>query len=186
MRQLWKKKNNMKSEFNYNFLNKKNILVTGGTGSFGSYFVKTVLNYSNPKRLVIFSRDEFKQSELQKELANHPNNKCLRFFIGDVRNLDRLKVSCRDIEILVHAAALKQIDTAEYNPFELLISRSRTFCSLSRSTTISSFLCLPISNTIFDRFDKSFNISSSIKLIFFLKSFRSSFFIIWQVPLQII
>ena len=128
----------MKSEFNYNFLNKKNILVTGGTGSFGSYFVKTVLNYSNPKRLVIFSRDEFKQSELQKELANHPNNKCLRFFIGDVRNLDRLKVSCRDIEILVHAAALKQIDTAEYNPFECIDTNIKGAENVVRASISSS------------------------------------------------
>jgi len=104
----------------YTFLNNKSILVTGGTGSFGSFFIKTILKYSKPKRLVIYSRDEFKQSELRKELLNYSNYKCVRFFIGDIRDLDRLKLSCRDIEILVHAAALKQIDTAEYNPFECI------------------------------------------------------------------
>ena len=128
----------MKTKKNYNFLNKKNILVTGGTGSFGSFFVKTVLKFSKPKRLVIFSRDEFKQSELKKELINYPNNKCLRFFIGDVRNLDRLKFSCRDIEILIHAAALKQIDTAEYNPFECIDTNIRGAENVVRASISSS------------------------------------------------
>ena len=104
----------------YNFFNNRNILVTGGTGSFGSFFVKKILKYSNPKRLVIYSRDEFKQSELKNELSKYSKYKSFRFFIGDVRDLDRLKLSCRDIEILIHAAALKQIDTAEYNPFECI------------------------------------------------------------------
>ena len=108
----------MKIIKNISFLNNKNILVTGGTGSFGSYFVKTLLKFSRPKRLVIYSRDEFKQAELKEELDNYPNKKCLRFFIGDVRDLERLKLSCRDIEFIIHTAALKQIDTAEYNPFE--------------------------------------------------------------------
>ena len=128
----------MKTKKNYNFFNKKNILVTGGTGSFGSFFVKTVLKFSKPKRLVIFSRDEFKQSELKKELINYPNNNCLRFFIGDVRNLDRLKFSCRDIEILIHAAALKQIDTAEYNPFECIETNIRGAENVVRASISSS------------------------------------------------
>ena len=128
----------MKTKKNYNFLNKKNILVTGGTGSFGSFFVKTVLKFSKPKRLVIFSRDEFKQSELKKELINYPNNDCLRFFIGDVRNVDRLKFSCRDIEILIHAAALKQIDTAEYNPFECIETNIRGAENVVRASISSS------------------------------------------------
>ena len=128
----------MKTKKNYNFFNKKNILVTGGTGSFGSFFVKTILKFSKPKRLVIFSRDEFKQSELKKELINYPNNDCLRFFIGDVRNVDRLKFACRDIEILIHAAALKQIDTAEYNPFECIETNIRGAENVVRASLSSS------------------------------------------------
>ena len=128
----------MKTKKNYNFFNKKNILVTGGTGSFGSFFVKTILKFSKPKRLVIFSRDEFKQSELKKELINFPNNDCLRFFIGDVRNVDRLKFACRDIEILIHAAALKQIDTAEYNPFECIETNIRGAENVVRASLSSS------------------------------------------------
>ena len=101
-------------------LNGKSVLITGGTGSFGKKFLETILaRYPKVKKIIIYSRDELKQSEIR---LNYPASEYsqLRFFIGDVRNLDRLKVSCRDIEILVHAAALKQIDTAEYNPFESL------------------------------------------------------------------
>jgi len=127
-----------KKSSNYQFFNNKSILVTGGTGSFGSSFVKTILKYSNPKRLVIYSRDEYKQSELKKELVNFPNSKCLRFFIGDVRDLERLKLSCRDIEILIHAAALKQIDTAEYNPFECIKTNVNGTENIVRASFLSS------------------------------------------------
>ena len=122
----------------YSYLNNKSILVTGGTGSFGSFFVKTILKYSRPKRLVIYSRDEFKQSELKNDLISYSNNKCLRFFIGDVRDLERLKFSCRDIEILIHAAALKQIDTAEYNPFECINTNVTGAENIVRASITSS------------------------------------------------
>ena len=97
-------------------LNGKNILITGGTGSFGIYFVNTILKKYSPKKVVIFSRDEFKQFEMQKRFTN----KNLRFFLGDVRDLDRLKLSLKDIDIVVHAAALKQVSAAEYNPMEFV------------------------------------------------------------------
>ena len=90
-------------------LNNKNILVTGATGSFGKAFVRTVIRkYPNIKKIVIFSRDELKQFELQKEL-NPENIKCLRYFLGDVRDKERLNLALRGIDIVVHAAALKQV-----------------------------------------------------------------------------
>ena len=101
-------------------LNNKNILVTGATGSFGKAFVRTVIRkYPNIKKIVIFSRDELKQFELQKEL-NPENIKCLRYFLGDVRDKERLNLALRGIDIVVHAAALKQVPAGEYNPFEFI------------------------------------------------------------------
>jgi UDP-N-acetylglucosamine 4,6-dehydratase len=100
--------------------NNKTILITGGTGSFGSAFAKYLLtNFNKIKRLIIFSRDELKQFELRKEL-NSSKYPCLRFFLGDVRDLQRLKRAFEEVNYVVHAAALKQVDTAEYNPFEFI------------------------------------------------------------------
>jgi len=98
-------------------LNDKAVLVTGGTGSFGKHFVKTAIERYKPRRLVIFSRDELKQYEMQQlfPMEEHP---FMRYFIGDVRDRDRLELAMRDIDYVVHAAALKQVPTAEYNPFE--------------------------------------------------------------------
>ena len=101
-------------------LNQQSILITGGTGSFGKQFVRTVLNkYPDVRRLVIFSRDELKQFEMAQELpvAQYPN---LRYFIGDVRDAERLKRACEGIDVVIHAAALKQVPTAEYNPSECI------------------------------------------------------------------
>lgn len=91
------------------------ILVTGGSGSFGREFVRYALDNLNPSRLVVFSRDELKQSEMRSQLNDDPR---LRFFIGDVRDRERLRRAMHGIQFVVHAAALKQVDTAEYNPFE--------------------------------------------------------------------
>jgi UDP-N-acetylglucosamine 4,6-dehydratase len=100
-------------------LNDKAVLVTGGTGSFGKHFVKCVIENYRPRRLVIFSRDEMKQYEMQQifPMDQHP---FMRYFIGDVRDRDRLDLAMRDIDYVVHAAALKQVPTAEYNPFECI------------------------------------------------------------------
>jgi UDP-N-acetylglucosamine 4,6-dehydratase len=103
-----------------NFKN-KTILVTGGTGSFGQSFVRYVLdNYSEIKKIIIFSRDELKQFEMNKLLIKNKSFNKLRFFLGDVRDLQRLNIATRDVDIIVHAAALKQVDTAEYNPIEYI------------------------------------------------------------------
>lgn len=96
------------------------ILITGGTGSFGKAFVKTVLErFPGVKRLVIFSRDELKQFEMEQQfpVAQH---KALRYFIGDVRDPDRLRRAMEGIDVVIHAAALKQVPAAEYNPFECI------------------------------------------------------------------
>ncbi|MGI9350801.1 MAG: UDP-N-acetylglucosamine 4,6-dehydratase (inverting) [Rhizobiaceae bacterium] len=98
----------------------RSLLVTGGTGSFGKAFVKRVLNdYPNIERLVIFSRDELKQFEMSQEFSSdeYPG---IRYFIGDVRDQDRLKRALEGIDAVVHAAALKQVPAAEYNPFECI------------------------------------------------------------------
>ena len=92
--------------------NQKNILITGGTGSFGKKLIETVLKKYNPKKLVIFSRDELKQDELKKNF-NFSNNRCLRFFIGDIRDYQRLDLALNGIDYLVHAAALNLVPAAE-------------------------------------------------------------------------
>ncbi len=98
------------------FLEGQSILVTGGTGSFGRAFVKTILERFEPRRVIVYSRDELKQSEMAEQLKD----KRLRFFLGDVRDLSRLQRACVDVQIIVHAAALKQVPAAEYNPFECI------------------------------------------------------------------
>lgn len=98
-------------------LDDKSILVTGGTGSFGQHFTATVLERFSPRRLIIFSRDELKQYDMAHEPCFADCGE-LRFFIGDVRDRDRLEMAMRDVDYVVHAAALKQVLAAEYNPFE--------------------------------------------------------------------
>ena len=99
-------------------LNNKSILVTGGTGSFGKAFTKKILNLYKPKRLIIFSRDEHKQNEMANELKKYSN--ILRFFIGDVRDRERLIMATKGVDFIIHAAALKHVPSTEYNPFECI------------------------------------------------------------------
>lgn len=96
--------------------NDKSILVTGGTGSFGKSFARRILRDYAPRRLIIFSRDELKQFEMQQEFGAG----CMRWFIGDVRDGDRLRQAMNDVDLVVHAAALKQVPAAEYNPMECI------------------------------------------------------------------
>jgi len=100
-------------------LNDKSVLVTGGTGSFGKHFLKCVIERYKPRRLIIFSRDELKQFEMAQiwPTEKYP---FIRYFIGDVRDRDRLDLALRDVDYVVHAAAMKQVPTAEYNPFECI------------------------------------------------------------------
>ncbi|MGH1440861.1 MAG: UDP-N-acetylglucosamine 4,6-dehydratase (inverting) [Cellvibrionaceae bacterium] len=94
----------------------KSILITGGTGSFGKKYTKTLLERYKPNRIIIFSRDELKQFEMNQEF----NDPCMRYFIGDVRDADRLKQAMEDVDYVIHAAALKQVPAAEYNPMECI------------------------------------------------------------------
>lgn len=99
-------------------LNDKVILITGGTGSFGKCFTKYVLKNYNPKKIIIYSRDEFKQWMMQSEFAEYADK--LRFFIGDVRDGERLKRACNGVDYIIHAAAMKQVPACEYNPNEAI------------------------------------------------------------------
>jgi len=94
----------------------KSILITGGTGSFGRCCVRSLLSRYRPRRLVVFSRDELKQYEMQQEF----DEPCMRYFLGDVRDPDRLVQAMRQVEYVIHAAALKQVPAAEYNPMECI------------------------------------------------------------------
>lgn len=101
-------------------LNDRVVLITGGTGSFGKKFIETILDrYSLVSKIIIYSRDELKQSDLKQKYPERdfPN---LRFFIGDVRDKERLKRACEGVNVIIHAAAIKQVDTAEYNPTECI------------------------------------------------------------------
>jgi len=98
-------------------LKNKSLLITGGTGTFGSAFVKYCLTNTNLKKIIIFSRDEMKQYIMFNSFNKNHRSK-IRFFIGDIRDKDRLKMAMNGVDFVVHAAALKQVDTAEYNPFE--------------------------------------------------------------------
>ena len=101
-------------------LNDQSVLITGGSGSFGKKFVETILGrYPSVRRIVVYSRDELKQFELKQKYP-HDRYPQLRFFIGDVRDGERLKRACEGIDVIIHAAAIKQVDTAEYNPEECI------------------------------------------------------------------
>src|SRR5262245_60287276 len=95
------------------------VLVTGGTGSFGRKFVETMLERYRPKKLIVFSRDELKQQEMRERFPDTDDSP-MRYFIGDVRDRDRLRRAFHGVDAIVHAAALKQVPACEYNPFEAI------------------------------------------------------------------
>lgn len=99
--------------------NQLSVLITGGTGSFGKSFAELLLKRHRPKRLIIFSRDELKQSEMREQFPESPESP-IRYFIGDVRDRDRLHRAFKGVDVVVHAAALKQVSTGEYNPLEVI------------------------------------------------------------------
>ncbi len=102
-------------------LNNKNILITGGTGSFGQAFTEKILKkFPSINKIIIFSRDEFKQNNMSEKFNSVKEKKKLRFFLGDIRDIQRLKIALQDIDIVIHAAALKQVPAAEYNPIEFI------------------------------------------------------------------
>ena len=123
----------------------KNILITGGTGSFGKKFVSTLLKRYSPKKIIIFSRDELKQYDMQNDVFFSKHSELLRYFIGDVRDYNRLKMSFEDVDFVVHAAALKQVPAAEYNPFEAVktnIIGSQNVIDASIQTNVKKVIAL--------------------------------------------
>lgn len=140
------------------FLKNKTILVTGGTGSFGKSFIKALLKDSEIKKIIVFSRDELKQFQMEKEL----NDNRLRFFIGDVRDLQRLERAFHGVDVVVHAAALKQVPILEYNPFEAVKTNI-----LGSQNVIEAAINLGIENVLLVSTDKAaqpVNLYGSTKL----------------------
>ena len=130
-------------------IDNKNILVTGATGSFGSKMVETLIGNFNPNKIIIYSRDELKQSVMQKRLEDKYDAKLikdkLRFFIGDIRDADRLMMAMNDVNIVIHAAALKQVPAAEYNPMECIktnIMGAQNVIDASISADVSKVIAL--------------------------------------------
>lgn len=126
--------------------NNKIILITGGTGTFGQAFVLKLLKYFKPKKIIILSRDEFKQYEMEKKFNSLGSEK-LRFFLGDVRDVQRLKIAFKDVDFVIHTAALKHVPLAEYNPFECIktnvvgaqnIVEASIFCGVDRVIALST------------------------------------------------
>lgn len=107
-------------ESDLGFLDDATLMITGGTGSFGKMLTQTLLDKAKLRRLIIFSRDELKQYEMEQSFSAHPNHASLRFFIGDVRDRNRLDMALRGVDYVIHAAALKHVPIAEYNPFECI------------------------------------------------------------------
>jgi UDP-N-acetylglucosamine 4,6-dehydratase/5-epimerase len=131
----------------WHFFDGKSVLITGATGSFGRAFVRAVLLSAKPRRLIVFSRDEMKQYDMQNDLEPLDKHGALRFFIGDVRDQSRLELALRGVETIVHAAALKQVPTAEYNPFECIhtnvlgaehVVQSALRCGVERVVALST------------------------------------------------
>jgi len=126
-----------------NILNNKSVLITGGTGSFGQKFTEVILNKHNPKKVIIFSRDEFKQHEM--ELKFHKYKKKLRFFLGDVRDSYRVDLAFKSVDLVIHAAALKQVPASEYNPFEFIktnVLGTQNIIDLAHKNKVSKVITL--------------------------------------------
>jgi UDP-N-acetylglucosamine 4,6-dehydratase len=105
----------------FRLLDGKSILITGGTGSFGRRFIERVLAHASPRRLIVFSRDELKQHEMRQSMPGG-DSEPMRYFIGDVRDRERLQRAFHDVDIVIHAAALKQVPACEYNPIEAVLT----------------------------------------------------------------
>lgn len=135
---------------NLDFLQGKSILITGGTGSFGQRIVRTLLKQSRAKKIIIFSRDELKQSEMQAALPDPLEQ--LRFFIGDVRDLERLQRAFNGVDYIIHAAALKQVPAMEYNPYEAVKTNI-----LGTQNVINAAIDQKVQRVIFISTDKAAN-----------------------------
>lgn len=110
----------IKKVYNNNFYDNKKILITGGTGTLGNILTSYFINNTNCEKVCIFSRDEFKQHQMKLKFKQYKNFKKIRFFIGDIRDAERIKYACKNVDIVFHTAALKQVDAIEYNPMEAI------------------------------------------------------------------
>jgi len=128
------------------------VLVTGGTGSFGKKFVEVMLRDHHPKRLIVFSRDEWKQHEMQVSGFDDNTYPSLRYFIGDVRDVDRLRRAMNGVDVVVHAAALKQIPACEYNPIEAVMTNV-----MGARNVIEAALDMEVRNVMAISTDKAVN-----------------------------
>ena len=126
----------------------KSILVTGGTGFFGKLFIETILKNYEPRKIIVYSRDELKQFEMQQKL---PDGNIMRYFIGDVRDYHRLKMAMVNVDIVVHAAALKRVPASEYNPNECILTNingAQNVINASIVNKIDNVLALSTDNCI--------------------------------------
>lgn len=126
-------------------LNNKTILITGGTGSFGKKFISTVIKKYKAKKIIIYSRDELKQYEMSIASPYNKFHDTMRYFIGDVRDFSRLKLAMEDVDIVIHAAALKQVPAAEYNPFEAVktnVLGGQNVIEATRQTSVEKVIAL--------------------------------------------
>jgi len=152
-------------------LNGKSILITGGTGSFGKKFVETSLRkYPKVKRLVIYSRDELKQYEMAQQFSPI-KHKAVRYFIGDIRDAARLSRACESVDIIIHAAALKQVPAAEYNPMECIKTNI-----LGAQNIIEAALNNKIESVVALSTDKAAAPINLYGVLFFLKNVRMAYF----------
>ena len=132
------------------FLKNKVVLVTGGTGSFGQKFIRTLLEHSEVRKIIVFSRDELKQSQMISSIPDASGR--LRFFIGDVRDSERLEMAFRGVDYVIHAAALKQVPALEYNPFEAIKTNI-----IGTQNVIKAALHQKVSKVVFVSTDKAAN-----------------------------
>ena len=147
---------------NKNYFRNKSLLITGGTGSFGKAFVNYIIKNRYPlKKLIIFSRDELKQFEMNQVFSDK-KYPFLRYFIGDVRDKDRLKLAFRNVDIIIHAAALKQVPTAEYNPIEFIKTNIIGAQNIIESTLDTEISCVVALST--DKASSPINLYGATKL----------------------
>ena len=142
--------NNLLDENIKNLVNDKVIFITGGTGTFGHKITEVLLNKYNPKKIIIFSRDEFKQYNMKQVFPDH-KYESMRYFIGDIRDYDRLLMATKGVDIIFHAAAMKQVDTVEYNPLEAIktniygtenVIKASIFNGVKRVIAVSTDKCV--------------------------------------------
>ncbi|WP_440931130.1 UDP-N-acetylglucosamine 4,6-dehydratase (inverting) [Candidatus Pelagibacter sp.] len=142
--------------------NNKTIFISGGTGSFGKEFCKYLVKKYVPKKIIVFSRDELKQKEMSDDLM-YNERKIFRFFIGDVRDKERLIMAMQNVDFVVHAAALKQVDTAEYNPFEFIKTNINGGNNIVESALINNVKKVIALST--DKAAQSTNLYGATKLV---------------------